>query len=57
MYDIIVHHTGVEDMILDLNWSGLEKYKYHDFFSVLKVFNKNLIEGVPQGKPSSWGVR
>ena len=57
MYDIIVHHTGVEDMILDLNWSGLEKYKYHDFFSVLKVFNKNLIEGVPQGKLSSWGVR
>jgi len=22
MYDIIVHHTGVADMILDLNWSG-----------------------------------
>ena len=32
MLDIIVHHTGVEDMILDLNWSGLEKYKYKEFY-------------------------
>ena len=32
MYDIILHHTGIEAMIMDLNWSGLEKYKYYEFW-------------------------
>ena len=27
-FDIICDHTGIMDMILDLNWSGLENYKY-----------------------------
>ena len=31
MYDIILHHTGIEAMIMDLNWSGLDKYKYYEF--------------------------
>ena len=31
MYDIILHHTGIEAMIMDLNWSGLDKYKYDEF--------------------------
>ena len=26
-FDIICDHTGIMDMVLDLNWSGLENYK------------------------------
>jgi len=26
-FDIICDHSGILDMINDLNWSGLEKYK------------------------------
>ena len=26
-FDIICDHTGIMDMILDLNWTGLENYK------------------------------
>ena len=38
MYDIILHHTGIEAMIMDLNWSGLDKYKYYEFLKALQAF-------------------
>ena len=55
MYDIIVHHTGIEAMIMDLNWSGLEKYKYYMSFYKLYSFFKdvNRLKGMPQEKQSS----
>ena len=38
MYDIILHHTGIEAMIMDLNWSALDKYKYYEFLKALQAF-------------------